>query len=144
MANERVVLAFGTFDLIHPGHLFYLNEAKKLGSKLVVVVARDETVEKLKKKKPFFNQESRLKLVSELKPVDKAVLGHHSLEEMFLTVKEINPETIALGYDQTPGNEVLEKKLKELGWIGKIVRIKAVNEEKFKSSKIRESIKNGH
>lgn len=144
MVEKGVVLAFGTFDLIHPGHLFYLNEAKKLGNKLIVVVARDETVEKLKKKKPFFNQESRLKLVSELKPVDKAVLGYHSLEEMFLTVKEINPETIALGYDQTPSNEILEKKLKELGWIGKITRIKSVNEEKFKSSKIRERIKNGH
>ena len=42
----KTVMTFGTFDLAHPGHIFYLNEAKKLGDKLITVIARDANLKK--------------------------------------------------------------------------------------------------
>ncbi|MEM3333979.1 MAG: adenylyltransferase/cytidyltransferase family protein, partial [Thermoplasmata archaeon] len=69
------VMASGVFDILHPGHIFFLEEAKKLGNELVVVVARDSTARKLKHQ-PIMNEDVRLKMVTALKPVDIAILGH--------------------------------------------------------------------
>ncbi|HDS11788.1 MAG TPA: FAD synthase, partial [Candidatus Wirthbacteria bacterium] len=78
MPNKPViVLATGVFDIIHPGHLFYLSEARKLGDILHVVIACDQTT-KVHGKKPIFSQTDRLKLVSALKLVDQAHLGNPS------------------------------------------------------------------
>ncbi len=139
----KKVLAFGTFDLIHPGHIFYLSEAKKLGNKLIVVVARDKSVEKIKGKKPAISEKTRLKLVQSLKPVDKAILGQNDVKNFFEIVKKINPQIIAFGYDQKPNDKAAKKELEKIKWFGKIARIKAFSEKKFKSSKIKEKIKNG-
>ena len=65
------VMATGTFDLLHMGHIFYLREAKKLGDELVCVVARDSTVRKLKHE-PVTPEDMRLSIIRELKIVDKA------------------------------------------------------------------------
>ena len=76
----KKVMATGTFDLLHPGHGVYLNEAKKLGgknSKLYVVVARDSTVKK-RKRNPIIPEKQRLELISMLKPIDKAYLGNEN------------------------------------------------------------------
>jgi len=140
----KKVLAFGTFDLIHPGHIFYLSEAKKLGNRLVVVVARDKSVEKIKGKKPAIQEKTRLKLVQSLKPVDNAILGQNDIENFFEIVKKINPQVIAFGYDQKPNDKTAKKELEKIKWHGKIARIKAFSEKKFKSSKIKEKIKNGN
>ena len=74
----KKVMASGTFDLLHPGHGIYLQEAKNLGgynSKLYVVVARDSTVEK-RKRVPIVGENQRLELIKMLKPVDEAYLGN--------------------------------------------------------------------
>ena len=68
------VLATGTFELLHPGHLLYLEEAKKLGDELFVIVGRDITVRK-RKRTPIIPEEQRLQMVSALRVVDKAMLG---------------------------------------------------------------------
>jgi len=107
------VMATGTFDLLHMGHIYYLKEAKKLGDILVVVVATDATVRKLKHD-PITPQEIRLNLMKELKVVDEAYLGHE--EDMYAIVEEIKPEIIALGFDQideiaTIKNELKKRKL---------------------------------
>ena len=94
----KVVLAGGVFDIIHPGHIHTLNAAKKLGDILVVVVATDKTAEKMKKRIPLHNQEQRKKLVTSLSMVDLCVIGQEG--DIFQTVKMVNPEVIALGYDQ--------------------------------------------
>ena len=91
------VMASGVFDLLHPGHLYYLKEAKKLGDELVVVGATDNTVRK-RKHEPITPQDMRLEMVEALKPVDRAVLGHEN--DVFRTVEELKPDIIALGYDQ--------------------------------------------
>jgi len=106
-------MATGTFDLLHMGHIYYLKEAKKLGDVLVVVVATDTTVRKLKHD-PITPQEIRLNLMKELKVVDEAYLGHE--EDMYAIVEEIKPDIIALGFDQiheiaTIKNELKKRKL---------------------------------
>jgi len=81
-------MATGTFDIIHPGHGYYLRESKNLGgkdTKLVVVVARDVTVRK-RKRVPIVNEVQRLEVVKMLKPVDEAYLGHTT--DMFEIVED--------------------------------------------------------
>ena len=97
-SHIRVILAGGVFDIIHPGHIHTLNEAKNLGDVLAVVVATDTMAEKAKKRKPLHAKEQRQNLVSSLNMVDICMVG--SEESIFETVKIINPDVIALGYDQ--------------------------------------------
>ena len=76
--RRKRVLCFGTFDILHYGHVKYLQEAKKLGgenSELIVVISRDSSVESMKGKKPIFSEEHRRALVASIKSVDKAILG---------------------------------------------------------------------
>lgn len=114
------VMATGVFDLLHVGHLHYLNEAKKLGDELVVVVATDATVRK-RKHEPVTPESLRLELIRALKPVDKAVIGHEG--DIFKVVEEIKPDIIALGYDQEFSESELEKELTRRGIRAKVVRL---------------------
>ncbi len=114
------VMASGVFDLLHPGHLYYLKEAKKLGDELVVVVATDNTVRK-RKHEPITPQDMRLEMVEALKPVDMAVLGHE--DDMFRTVEELKPDIIALGYDQDFDDDRLRDELRKRGIDAEVVRI---------------------
>ena len=97
-SNSRIVLAGGVFDIIHPGHIHTLNDAKKLGDLLVVVVATDKTAIKMKKREPLHSAELRQELVSSLTMVDLCIIGDE--EDIFKTVDLIKPQIIALGYDQ--------------------------------------------
>ena len=129
----KTVMAFGCFDILHPGHIVYLEEAKKLGDKLTVVVARDHAIRVGKKREPVFYEKSRLHLVSSLKFVDKAILGDK--KDYFKLIGELRPDIIALGFDQAPGVRELERKLSELGLRAKVVRIrKSHQRHRFKSS----------
>ncbi|RLF47216.1 MAG: FAD synthase [Thermoplasmata archaeon] len=130
------VMASGVFDLIHIGHLHYLEEAKKYGDELIVVVACDETVRK-KKHEPIMPAEERRKLVEALKPVDKAVIGYE--DDFLRIVEEIKPDVIALGYDQH--FEGLEEMLKKRGIKAKIVRCGKYDGDLNKTRKIIEKIR---
>lgn len=112
-------MATGTFDLLHIGHLYYLEEAKKLGDELIVVIANDETVRK-NKHNPVTPQEMRRKLVEALKPVDKAVIGYKN--DFLKIVEEIKPDIIALGYDQKFDENKIKNALKKRGLNIKIIR----------------------
>jgi len=103
-------MATGTFDLLHMGHIYYLKEAKKLGDTLVVVVATDATVRKLKHN-PITPQEIRVCLIKELKMVDEAYLGNE--DDMYSIVEEIKPDIIALGFDQIHDEDTIKKELKK-------------------------------
>lgn len=134
----KVVVATGVFDILHPGHILFLEEAKKLGDKLVVIVARDKTVEH--RKKPVIGERQRLAVVSALKPVDEAVLGDH--EDIYKPVEEIKPDVIALGRNQHFREEELQEELKRRGLKTKVVRIdKHLEGELNSSSRIIEKIK---
>ena len=115
------VMATGVFDILHLGHLYFLQEAKKLGEELIVVVATDKTAEKMKHV-PITPQDMRVKLVEELKPVDKAILGYE--DDMFRIVKELEPDIIALGFDQKHDEEQIKGELEKRGLNVKVVRLK--------------------
>jgi len=114
------VMATGTFDLLHMGHIFYLKEAKKRGNKLSVVVAKDATVRKLKHE-PINPEETRLNLIQELKIVDEAFLGYE--KDMYKIVEEIKPDIIAIGYDQIHDEDKITKELDERSLSVKIIRL---------------------
>ena len=114
------VMATGTFDLLHPGHIYYLKEAKKLGDTLAVVVATDTTVRRLKHE-PVNPEETRLNLIKELKMVDKAYLGHE--DDMYEIVEEIKPDIIALGFDQIHDENKIKSELKKRKINAKVVRL---------------------
>jgi FAD synthetase len=119
----KIVMATGTFDIIHPGHLYYLEESKKVGgkeAKLVVVIARDSTV-KAKKRIPIVNERQRLEVVKMLKPVDEAYLG--STTDIFKVVGKINPDYITIGPDQDFDLHWLEEELKKRNFKSKIIKI---------------------
>ncbi len=115
------IMATGVFDILHLGHLYFLREAKKLGDELIVVVATDKTAEKMKHV-PITPQDMRVKLVEELKPVDKAVLGYE--DDIYRIVKELEPDIIALGYDQKHDEEQIKGELEKRGLNVKVVRLK--------------------
>lgn len=127
------VLVFGTFDGLHEGHKDFLRQAKEQGDNLVVVVGRDSTVERVKKKLPKFNENQRLEAIQETKYVDFARLGNEGVP-VYQIIKEIMPDVICLGYDQTHFTEKLEEEIKAMGLDIKIIRLKAFEPEKYKSS----------
>jgi len=117
-------MATGTFDLLHLGHIYFLKEAKKLGDKLVVVVATDLTVKRLKHE-PVNPEEIRLNIIKELKIVDEAYLGHE--DDIYEIVEEIKPDIIALGFDQLHDKKKIENELKRRKINARIVRLKKYN-----------------
>ena len=117
------MLAGGVFDIIHPGHIHTLNAAKALGGVLVVAIATDKTAEKMKKRLPLHNQELRRELVSYLSMVNKAIVGHE--DDIFQTVKEVNPDIIVLGYDQVHQKQFISDGCKRINLDVKIVRLES-------------------
>jgi FAD synthetase len=114
------VMATGTFDILHMGHIYFLKEAKKLGDELVVIVACDSTVRKLKHE-PVTPEKMRLQIISELKIVDDAFLGQK--DDIYKIVEEIKPDIIALGYDQIHNEKIISQNLKKRNINAKLVRL---------------------
>ncbi len=134
----KVVLASGTFDLLHMGHVKYLEEAKKAGgenAKLIVIVARDKTVEKRKGAKPVVPEDHRRALVEALKVVDEAILGFEDFN-MEKVVEKIRPDIIAVGHDQ----ESIIRQVKEV-IARKELRIKVSKIGKFGKDELNSSLK---
>ena len=115
------VKAPGVFDLQHPGHIYFLTEARKLGDELVVVVARDQTARRLKRE-PYVPEHIRREMVEALKPVDRAVLG--SATDIYETVLSERPQIIALGFDQVWNEREVEEECARRGVPVKVVRIR--------------------
>ena len=113
--KKKAVLASGTFDLLHLGHVKYLEEAKKAGGKnaeLIVIVARDSTVEKRKGKKTVMPEDQRRALVESLKVVDEAILGFEDFN-IDKVIEKINPDVIAVGHDQEGIEREVQKAIAE-------------------------------
>jgi len=109
--KRKIVLASGVFDLLHLGHVRFLEEAKKSGgenAKLIIIIARDSTVEKTKGRKPIMSEDQRCALVESLKVVDEAILGHKQFE-IGEVIEKIRPDVIALGYDQVEMEQEIKR-----------------------------------
>ncbi|MCS4539369.1 MAG: FAD synthase [Thaumarchaeota archaeon] len=117
----RVVMIGGAFEIIHPGHIHTIREAKKLGDVLVVVVARDKTVSKNKGRNPITREDLRVELVSSIKNVDAAVLGGEG--SIYDTLERVRPDIVALGYDQSHREEEIEREAERRGLHVKVKRL---------------------
>jgi FAD synthetase len=130
--TRRRVVATGTFDILHPGHLFYLEESKKLGDELFVIVARDANVKH--KPRPIIPEDQRLAMVAALKPVDHALLGDQT--DMFLPIERIRPDIITIGFNQLFDIDSLSRQLAQRGLAPEIVRIGKFSVDELCSSRL--------
>lgn len=105
------VIAQGTFDILHPGHAHYLRDAASMGDRLTVIVARRENV--THKEPPVLSNRQRRDMVAALEMVDDARVGH--AEDIFAPIEELDPDVIALGYDQDYEAVAIEDELAERG-----------------------------
>jgi FAD synthetase len=96
MTGGTRVVAQGTFDLLHPGHVHYLEEAADAGDELHVIVARRRNV--THKPEPVLPDRQRRDMVAALDAVDEAILGHPA--DFLVPIEEIDPDVIVLGHDQ--------------------------------------------
>lgn len=130
----RLVMGFGTFDAVHPGHLFYLNELKKLGNELTIVIARDTNVRRIKGKSPHFNEEERKQAILKTGLPDRVILGHE--ENFFKVLQDHKPHVLGFGYDQRVNLEDLKLQFPRI----EMVRVKAHEPHKYKSSIIKSNL----
>jgi FAD synthetase len=137
--KPKKVMAFGTIDMLHRGHEHFLREARKLGGELVVVVARDRTVEAVKGRKVVDDENTRKRRIEETGIADRVVLG--SLGDKYGVVRKERPDVICLGYDQSSFVDGLSEFLKSDGIHAKIFRLGAHRPDVFKTSIIRKSRK---
>ena len=133
----KKVMCFGTFDLLHLGHLHYFKEAKKYGDYLIVVIARDVTKKK-QKKEILFSEKERLELIQNLSLVDEAVLGYP--DDHYRIIEEKKPDVLCLGCDQRIDEKQLAEALAKRGLFPKIKRISPYRTKKHKTSLLRERV----
>jgi len=126
------VLLFGTFDIVHKGHLDFIRQAKQYGDYLIAIVARDRNVLKIKGKMPLQDEDARKKELERFGLFDEIILG--SLGNPYEAVAEVNPDIICLGYDQKTYTDSLSEELGKKGMHPKIVRLEPYMPHKYKSS----------
>jgi cytidyltransferase-like protein len=134
----KIVMVFGTFDIVHCGHLHMFKEAREYGDKLIAVVGRDANVEKVKGMMPVHNEKERLFLVQNIKLVDESVLGDKT--DMYRVIGKYKPAVIALGYDQKVYVDKLANAITKFGLKTQIVKLAPYHENEYKSSKIKKYI----
>jgi FAD synthetase len=134
---EKVIMAFGTFDGLHPGHLNFFRQARALAAKalLVISVARDRNVLRIKGKRPVLDENKRLTLVKSTGLPDKVVLG--GLSNHLAHILKVRPDIIALGYDQRDYVKNLKSDLKKKGLAVRVVRLKSYKAHVYKNALLR-------
>ena len=109
---EKTVAVSGYFDPIHVGHIEYLELAKNLGDKLIVIVNNDHQC-RLKKSKSFMNEKDRLKIVESLRIVDEVFLSIDKDKTVCKSLEYIKPDIFANGGDRSlkeiPETKVMNK-----------------------------------
>jgi len=126
-------MVFGTFDIFHKGHESFLKQARQEGDFLIVVIARDKTVAKIKKQKPRNQEQKRKRILENSHLADKVTLGN--LGDKYAIIKKYQPDIICLGYDQKTYVDKLKDKLKQFGLEKtQIKKLKPLHPEKYKSS----------
>ena len=124
----RVVCA-GTFDHLHPGHINFLSQAKALGTELIVIVARDKTVRRIKGITPDHDEQCRKHNVERAGIADRVVLGNEE-GDIFFILHALSPDIVALGYDQ----RISEERLTRTFPACRVIRLEPFHPDKFKSS----------
>ena len=127
-----IVMCFGTFDIFHPWHEFYLSYAQKLAKNMIVVVARDSRVMKNKKNAPLYDELSRQRTVAEHFPEAQVILGDE--DDIFAPIRHEHPDVLAFGYDQYAPESEIKALFPEMI----LVRVPSFEPHKWKSSLLRE------
>lgn len=138
--KEKIVMIFGTFDLLHAGHENLIRQARELGDKIVAIIARDKTVQNIKGHLPDEEEKTRLENLKNTGWVDEIYLG--DLKDKTKYIKQIKPHTIALGYDQFAFTYNLERLIIEQRLNTRIVRLKPYRPEIYKSSLLKKQMNN--
>ena len=130
------ILVFGTFDQLHPGHDYFLHEAKKLGDRLIICLARNATVMELKGHQPRHDELARREALAESDSVDEVIYGDRELGT-YQIITDVKPDIIALGYDQQALKDDLTDFLKKKNINLPLVTINSFEPERYKSSILR-------
>ncbi|QOJ79616.1 DUF357 domain-containing protein [Infirmifilum lucidum] len=119
--SEKKVLVGGVFDILHPGHIYFLERAREYG-RVYVVVARDQTVIETKGRPPLMSENDRVRMLNSLRVVEEAFLGDYppSFEN---AIRRVNPDYIVLGKDQAWLYPTVERALKSTGIASEIITI---------------------
>lgn len=133
-------MVFGTFDVLHKGHLNFFKQARGLAKTpfLIVSVARDINVKKIKGRLPLHNEKQRMAVIKKCELINKVILG--GVKNYLPHILKEKPQIIALGYDQTAYIGNLKNKLKEKGLKVKLIRLKPYKKTVYKSSIIKNKI----
>ncbi len=136
MSKTRILI-FGTFDMVHPGHLHMFDQARSLAKKgteayLIVSIARDKNVIRIKGRVPRRTEQQRLALIKATPGVDKAILG--AVGDHIPAIVRLKPDVIGLGYDQSAYVRGLATALKAKGLNPKIVRLRPHKPHKYKTT----------
>lgn len=130
---QTKIMVFGTFDGLHLGHLNFFKQARDLSENpfLIVSIARDKNVFKIKSVYPELNEKKRLALIKKSDLVNKVVLS--GISQYISHIVKENPDIIALGYDQSAYVENLTRDLKNKGLSPRIIRLKPYKEKIYKN-----------
>ncbi len=131
----KTVMVFGTFDILHPGHLSLFRQAKRHGKILVAVVARGTTSARIKGRAPFHTERERKKNLEHIRDIDRVLLG--DTKDMYRVIRRLQPDVIALGYDQKFFVKELQKIVHEFSKPPRIVRLRPYQAGRYKTKKIR-------
>lgn len=132
----KTVMAFGTFDIVHAGHVDFFRQARKLGDKFIVVVGRDRTVEDIKGSRPFYTEKERVHLLEHIDYIDTVILG--DTKNVYSAVAKVKPDVVALGYDQNNFVDGLKEYIKKSKMKTRVVRLKSYKSSRYKTGKIKE------
>ncbi len=128
------VLAFGAFDPINEGQKNFLEQAKKLGSHLTVVVAHDSAIRRHKKRDPNSVEGVRIAAVEQLGIADEVVLGR-KMADKYHILGELDFDVIAMGYNQEPSDAQVKAELEERDKYNvEVVRLKPYKPEEYPSN----------
>ncbi|HEX7178862.1 MAG TPA: adenylyltransferase/cytidyltransferase family protein [Nitrososphaeraceae archaeon] len=134
----KVVLIGGVFDILHPGHIHTLRDAKSNGDVLVVVIARNSTAKKINNSRVIYHCENlRKELVSSIKFVDVVIIGQEGT--LYDTVENVKPDIIALGYDQKHSEKDVASNCSQRGLNVRVIRLNTTIPNS-KSTKIKEEL----
>lgn len=136
MCSMKTVVAFGTFDIIHPGHLYYLEYALGLGDRLIVVVTPDAVALRSKGAKPLFTEKERMRIISSLRCVDRVVLGDSN--GSWRNVMRCNPDSVCFGYDQKAAVRAFKEHLSGISAMSiSVHRAPAFHPERYHSTHLK-------
>ncbi len=136
--KKKLVMVFGTFDYLHAGHENLFTQARKHGTEILAIIARDKTVKKIKGELPDHDEKDRMSTLKETNWADKVILGEN--KDKIKPIKIYRPDIIALGYDQFAFTYGLEKLIIDMKLDTRIIRLAPYRPDMYKSSLMKKEI----